>query len=200
MAEVLVVHTAVDADRDVRHLLDQATAARPPSPLLHAHALLRAVLADLTGRPPQEHVLVRTCATCGGPHGKPVLAGSPWHVSLSATSVRAAVVVTTAGPVGVDLELSAATGFHGFAGVALGPREQDGDTAHRARAWTRKEAALKATGTGLAVDPRTVDVRGGRALGAHLLDVDLPGPVAAAVAVLCKQRPVLRVEERTLRP
>jgi 4'-phosphopantetheinyl transferase len=68
----------------------------------------------------------------------------------------------------------AATDFDGFAGWRSGPQEQDGPPAARARAWVRKEAVLKATGSGLATDPRTVDVRGSRVLGAHLLDVPAP--------------------------
>jgi 4'-phosphopantetheinyl transferase len=167
-------------------------------PRAAAHALLRAVLTQLTGT--ADHVLQRTCGTCGGPHGKPVLDHPSLHVSLSSAGNAAVVAVTAAGPVGVDVERVAATGFDGFPGVALGPDEPDGTTEDRARAWVRKEAVLKATGSGLAVDPRSVDVRPDRVLGAHLLDVPVPAGLACAVAVLCSDRPRLRVEERRLSP
>jgi 4'-phosphopantetheinyl transferase len=165
-----------------------------------AHALLRRVLSELSGTPPADHVLTRTCATCGGPHGKPVLDHPTLHVSLSSAGDLAVVAVTAAGPVGVDVERIAATDFEGFDGVALGAGEQARTPRERARAWTRKEAVLKATGTGLATDPRTVDVRSDRVLGAHLLDVPAPAGLACAVAVLCDDRPRLRVEERRLSP
>lgn len=63
-----------------------------------AHALLQQVLSALNGRP--THALARTCATCGGPHGKPVLVDGGLHVSLSSIADRAVVAVTAAGPVG----------------------------------------------------------------------------------------------------
>ena len=60
--------------------------------------------------------------------------------------------------------------------------------AHRARLWVRKEAALKADGRGLSVDPRTVDVRrqpvvlpGGVV---QVSDIAVPDGWAGAVAVV----------------
>ncbi|MCY7364679.1 MAG: 4'-phosphopantetheinyl transferase superfamily protein [Frankiaceae bacterium] len=79
----------------------------------------------------------------------------------------AAVAVSAAGPVGVDIEQVSGTAFDGFAEVALAPPERDGTPTERARAWTRKEADLKARGTGLTVDPRTV-VRRDRVRGRPL--------------------------------
>lgn len=165
-------------------------------PAATAHALLQQVLGEVTGR--REHLLHRRCGTCGGPHGKPELDDPSLHVSLASTHSRAAVAVTAAGPVGIDVEALLRLDFAGFAGVALGPDERDGDLAHRARCWTRKEAVLKATGEGLVRDPRTVDVQGETALGAHLVDVDVGHGLACAVALLAQDRPAVRVEERRL--
>ena len=82
--------------------------------------------------------------------GHPVL-----HVSLSRTRDLVAVAVSTDAPVGVDVERVADTGFEGFDAVATHPTEQTRDLDDRARAvsWVREEAALKALGTGLLVDP-----------------------------------------------
>jgi 4'-phosphopantetheinyl transferase len=76
------------------------------------------------------------------------------------------VAATAAGPVGVDLERSGATSFEGFDGVALtsAERTEVGRCAPAAQAraravyWVRKEAVLKATGYGLALDPAALEV------------------------------------------
>ena len=143
-----------------------------------------ALLSDVLGHVP---TLQRTCLVCGGPHGKPRVDGGP-HVSLSYAGGLVAVAVCAGAPVGVDVEVLAATAFDGFADVALAPDEVDGPPAHRARLWVRKEAALKADGRGLSVDPRTVDVRrqpvvlpGGVV---QVSDIAVPDGWAGAVAVV----------------
>lgn len=195
----------VPAD-DVLHLLDDRTRGRLPErgrdAAASAHALLRCVLTELTGIAPSAHAFTRCCAICSGPHGKPELTSAPLHTSLSYTPVGVAVAVTATAPVGVDVESICATDFAGFADVALAPGESARTLPDRARAWTRKEALLKATGTGLAVDPRTVDVRGRTTttpLAAQLYDVPAPTGSACAVAVLGADRPALRVQQRRLR-
>jgi 4'-phosphopantetheinyl transferase len=193
--EIHVAHAPVVPTSHVRDLLAEVP---PTDAAASAHALLRLLLTECTGLPPAAHVLVRRCARCGGAHGKPLLQSPSLHVSLAYVPGAVAVAVTGAGPVGVDLERLPATDFDGFGDVVLAPGETATTPAERARLWTRKEAVLKATGHGLTVDPRTVDVRGSTALGAHLYDVELPGALAGAVAVLCAQRPVLQVEERSL--
>ena len=198
--ELLVVQAAPVRASDLRWLLQPDD---PPTSDLSAsaHALLRLVLADLTGRPPTENVLRRRCRRCGGHHGKPELLDGPFHVSLSATAGLVAVAVTAAGEVGVDLERTSATNFAGFDAVALGPRERAPSAQERARAWTRKEAYLKATGDGMFTDPRDIDVRRRSISGlarAALYDVEAPAGISCSAAVLGRRRPPLRVATRQL--
>lgn len=177
--------------------------ARPVGPpAACAEALLREVLAELTGTAAADHVFVRTCDHCGDDaHGKPILQHPSLHTSRSSAADAVAVAVSSAGPVGVDVEQVTAASFAGFDEVALGPAEQAGSPTERARAWTRKEAVLKARGTGLRVDPRTVDVTGSRLAGrppVHLFDVPCGLEFACAAAVLSERRPRLQREERDL--
>jgi len=147
-----------------------------------ARVLARLRVGARTGADPRDVVIRSACAACGGTdHGRPAVAadpvdgdaraGRPPQLSLAHAADVVAVAVSTAGPVGVDLEPVAAV-FDGFDGVALGAGEarrigaSGGLDAHavRLRAWVRKESVLKATGRGLAVDPRDVDLddAGGR--------------------------------------
>ncbi|HET7799647.1 MAG TPA: 4'-phosphopantetheinyl transferase superfamily protein [Humibacillus xanthopallidus] len=120
------------------------------------HLLARDVLGQVVGCRPDQLVVDRTCARCGEQHGPPRLVGHPdLHVSLTRTTDLVAVAVSTDAPVGIDVERVAGTRFEGFDGVAMHPSERSPDLDDRARAvsWVRKEAALKALGTGFVVDP-----------------------------------------------
>ena len=128
------------------------------------HTLARQVIGGIIGVPAQAVRFDRICPVCGGPHGRPTVSGHPrLHLSLTRTTALVAVAVTTAGPVGIDIEEVAAAAFDGFEEVALHPGERQsagrltgrGDRTN-ATAWVRKEAALKALGTGLRTDPATV--------------------------------------------
>ena len=123
------------------------------------HLLARDVVAQVVGCHPAELAFDRTCARCGEQHGPPRVVGHPGlHVSLSRTRDLVAVAVSVDAPVGIDVEVLAGTRFDGFDAVALHPVERAADLDDRTRAvsWVRKEAALKALGTGFSVDPATV--------------------------------------------
>jgi 4'-phosphopantetheinyl transferase len=204
-AELLVVRAAPVPASQVLHLLDDATTARLAGPRrdlrASAHALLRLVLSELTGAEPAAHRFSLHCAACGGAHGKPVLEHPSLHVSLTATGPVVAVAISGAGPVGVDAEQLDRVAFAGFADVALGPGERARDAAARARAWTRKEAVLKAAGVGLTVDPREVDVSRAPVswpVPTTVLDVPSPYGTACSAAVLGHVRVDLHVAERVL--
>jgi len=136
-------------------------------------------------------------------------AGEDHAVLGERVQVRDSVVMVAAtdvGPVGVDVESAAATGFDGFDEVALTAMEQTeveccapvAQSRARAVYWTRKEAVLKATGHGLAVDPAALEVSAPHLPAAltawhadepppasvQIIDVPVDGDHVAAVAVL----------------
>jgi 4'-phosphopantetheinyl transferase len=119
---------------------------------LAAHALVRLALGG-DGTTAAALTFDRTCA-CGEPHGKPVLPGGPGF-SLSHAGDLVGVAVCPDGAVGLDVEqLRPLTDLAAMAGHVHSPAElarhgtPDQETFFRA--WTRKEALLKATGEGLA--------------------------------------------------
>lgn len=127
--------------------------------------LLRSAVADYLGVDPVAVQTGRLCPRCAGTdHGRPVVlpAGGERrarvHVSLSRAAGRTVVAVTTAGPVGVDVEHVDAVGFETFARVGLHRDEVADDAPSRTRTWVRKESLVKATGDGLTVDLRDVQV------------------------------------------
>jgi 4'-phosphopantetheinyl transferase len=99
-----------------------------------AWGLLRELAGDVA--------IANPCPFCGGPHGPVQLPGSPWRASVAYAGNLAVVGVIPVGAAdsfGVDAEQGDA---------------QSGDL----RAWTRVEAALKADGRGIRVDPASVRV------------------------------------------
>ncbi|GAB3137334.1 4'-phosphopantetheinyl transferase superfamily protein [Marisediminicola antarctica] len=142
-------------------------------------ALLVRVVAEATGVTPAEVEVSRRCARCGGDHGRPVLVHcgelgvDGIDLSLSRAGRSVAIAVSFAGPVGIDIESVAAASRAALDDVAFGPAERerladaDASPALRTAMWTAKEAVLKATGDGLRVDPRELEVSfAGRMRGA----------------------------------
>ena len=168
---------------------------------------------------PGELTAAYSCPECGtGPeldHGRPgyLLGDAPAGLLLSFSrsngwALLAAGPAGGAGPagaagdtagaaVGVDLEHSSGVGFPGFDDVALTPAERQLLAAlapeeampWRASAWARKEALLKARGTGLRVEPASVEAFAEPADGTVVVDLDtvalgLPAGFVAALAVV----------------
>ncbi|WP_231442590.1 4'-phosphopantetheinyl transferase family protein [Brevibacterium zhoupengii] len=105
--------------------------------------------------------LTRTCRSCGGPHGKPQIAGA--ELSLSKTGGMVAVASgPSSSPVGIDIERIPDEVFPGFDDYVLAPTESvpHGGDAVRSRLelWVAKEAALKTTGHGLSIRPGELEV------------------------------------------
>ncbi|MGP3926004.1 4'-phosphopantetheinyl transferase family protein [Streptomyces sp. 8N616] len=129
---------------------------------IRSRALLRTVVARYLGCAAHEVRLARDG------QGRPVLPDEPGvHISLAHTTGCCAVAVSTAGPVGVDVEWVRPVSLpDGLAGRILGPAELEewdrvaGPDRARwlLRRWTWKEALLKAEGTGLRGGLRSFEV------------------------------------------
>ncbi|BBE23696.1 hypothetical protein MN0502_25790 [Arthrobacter sp. MN05-02] len=157
--------------------VELARAARLVDPALSrsfiaGRFLLRALAAELLGVRAGRLTSNFTCPRCvrddASDHGRPAyrLDGEALPVALSLSRAGLAVLLAaldlrgggTGTGIGVDLERVVDAGFDGFDDVALTTQErslvQRLPTAHqasaRARLWTRKEALVKARGTGFA--------------------------------------------------
>jgi 4'-phosphopantetheinyl transferase len=142
-----------------------------------SRALLRLLLARYLEEEPGRIQVDRRCPSCGRPHGKPRLGGrARLHFSVAHAPDLLVFAVQAATPVGVDLEAVAGPGRQPppeLVELALTPAERR----HLAQAppterwrrfldyWTRKEAALKQLGTGLATPLHDVRVETGSRRG-----------------------------------
>ncbi|MGW5852316.1 4'-phosphopantetheinyl transferase family protein [Streptomyces sp. NPDC055254] len=160
-----------------------------------SHVGLRVLLGNHLGLAPERVGLVREECHCGrGAHGRPAVAGGGVHFSLSHSGDLAYVALAGV-PVGVDVERLPSAGSVADVLTSLHPAEADELSALPeadlpaafARVWARKEACLKASGTGLALglvepyvgaaaDPASVP-------GWTLCDLPAPAGYAAALAV-----------------
>ena len=128
--------------------------------MIAAWALARTLLGDLLGEDPADVAVERHCGRCGSrEHGKPRLADASAgvHFSLAHSGDHVVVAVSSAGPVGIDVEqLRPTTDYRRLSRTTL---TADEAAAFRAaggrpldflRMWVRKEAVTKAVGTGVA--------------------------------------------------
>jgi 4'-phosphopantetheinyl transferase len=122
--------------------------------------LLRMAAARHLGIRPADVAVDRTCGRCGAQHGRPRLPGTSLQASVSHSGDIVAVAMTSAGPVGVDVEAVRGIDFAAVTESVCTPRERN--YVHTATDfytfWTRKEAVLKATGEGLQRPMTDLDV------------------------------------------
>ncbi|WP_083942384.1 4'-phosphopantetheinyl transferase family protein [Sanguibacter suarezii] len=133
---------------------------------LLAHTALRLVLGHRLGVRADVLRFARApCPGCGGPHGRPVLAGASGpEFSLAHGGGLVAVALGDL-PVGVDVEPNPSAAVVRRVADHLHPREREmvlsapeGVRAEVfARLWSRKEAYLKGTGIGLGRGTDTTD-------------------------------------------
>lgn len=183
-----------------------------------ARVLLRAALADALGAPAASFAVDWSRGPVLGEFAGEEAA--PW-LSLSHSGDRVVVALSTAAPVGVDIETAGRgeqlrpTVVARITTQAERAALQALDGSDRARAaiqlWTYKEAILKSTREGLSVEPHTVEIDDfagdAAALVAHGSRPDLVG--TSQLAALCHDAdyvgslallaptPALTVEERS---
>ena len=172
-------------------------------------ALLRSAVATLIGGRPKDVRIDRRCDRCGRPHGRPRAPGTGLFLSVSHSRDRIAVAVTTVADVGVDVEWvdrrwPLLADLSEFGGLILAADEFVHNPAEFFTYWTRKEAAVKATGDGMQVPLSEVLVTRPNEPPALRSYLDRPGlqmqlmdlvavrDYAAAVAILTDVMPEVR--------
>jgi 4'-phosphopantetheinyl transferase len=187
------------------HELERAEAIRHAgarATFLAGRRLARHLLGRLLGHAP-EAVPIQV-----EPGGRPVLAGGEGGLTFSISHCGPWVGLAVAAhePVGLDIEHEAPPDADGVAEVIMAPaelrafREVSTDRCAGAflRAWTRKEALLKAAGTGFSVDPREIPVTSSTCKGVdgrsyRICDLPLDEPAGAVALAGEGPPPVLSV-------
>jgi len=159
-----------DQDSDERMLSPDEIAradafmfARDRVRFVAAHAFLRRTLGGFVDRNPSDLVFGY------GAQGRPCLYNidPAFDFNLSHAGDLAVVAVSWSAPLGIDIEVIASMRDRSaLAAQVMHPTEarvferlaEHERTAAFFRLWTRKEAALKAMGTGLSTDPRSLCV------------------------------------------
>ena len=154
-------HELGTLSNDERDRADRFVFARDRRRFLAAHVALRRLLERRLDRPAHGFRFV------AGPFGKPSIAGSPaCAFNLSHSDDVALIAMATDAEIGVDVEsprvvddLSDLAERNFTASecaqlAALSPEDRD---LAFLRCWTRKEACLKAIGSGLSIAPETFE-------------------------------------------
>jgi 4'-phosphopantetheinyl transferase len=156
------LHGLLDARERERHAAYVREADR--SRFLTGRALAKHVVGERLGIAPGDVRFDASCADCTEQHGRPRVPGAPVALSITHSGDRVAVAVTSGPAVGLDVEGDRVDVTAGLIDQALNSAEraalltlpQESRAAAFVTYWTRKEAALKATGEGLRVDLRAL--------------------------------------------
>jgi 4'-phosphopantetheinyl transferase len=162
-----------------------------------ATAVLRAAVAASSDGLPAGVAVDRECEHCGGQHGRPRLPGTGLEASITHSGDVVAVALTGGAPVGVDVEAIGAGAYEPLLARVCTPAELPHVRTARDfyTVWTRKEAVLKAAGTGLRTpmgqvtvtppgQPPAVLELDGTEPACALADIEAGAGYAAAAAVL----------------
>jgi len=142
--------------RDERARADRFRTAADANRYIVSRSVLRVILSRVVGMRPED--IVFSCSA----HGKPSVPGVEFNVAHSGDAI---VIALHRSPIGVDVErLDRTLDIAAVSRMCFTDRERraiGGAPARREaffRLWTRKEAWLKAVGTGLSFPLREVDV------------------------------------------
>lgn len=124
----------------------------------------------------------RHCPACGSDeHGRPWVRlpdGHTPYVSLARCAEHLVTVVADR-PVGIDVESIAAVDARWDPALVLHPEEHADTPAERSAMWCRKEAILKALGTGLRTPMSEI-----RCADWSVVDISAPEGLTASVVVI----------------
>lgn len=135
---------------------------------LTSRAAQRLICSRYTGQKPAAVPIDRSCPRCAAGHGRPRMPGSAFDYSVSHTAEWLLAAVVGEGLVGVDIDqVESRNDVTALATKVFSPAElqaftrlpERGRTESFLTSWTRKEAAVKLTGHGLAAAPARIDVR-----------------------------------------
>jgi len=166
---------------------------------INSHIALHTILAEQTG-------ISGACLPLSAQsHGKPRLTDVPIEFNLSHSGEWALLGVSQTGPIGVDIEMiapipeTAELAARNFTASEQAQWEKTPECEQLSaflRGWTRKEACLKALGSGLSIEPHVfeagiesaardtwIDVAGQRC-PMTVWSIDLPIAAQAAVALI----------------
>lgn len=162
---------------------------------------IRIFAAELLGVSPERLESHYSCPDHGAgthlDHGRPgfALAGEVMPIALSSSSsadwTLLAGIASSTPKIGIDLEQITRVGFEGFDDAVLTAQEKSrclslpavDRPSFRANCWSAKEALLKADGSGLRIDPSTIESDSPQV---RLLDSEslgMPAGFSAALAV-----------------
>ncbi len=146
---------AVTIDGALLALADTTASTGPTATAVRrarGRALLQELVAEIAGVPACGVLIEARCPDCGGPHGRPVVmqpaSARDVRVTLAYAGTHVVAAAVAGRSVGVDAELRGDEARAQAVHAVL----TDDPLLH----WTRIEAALKADGRALRVDPERV--------------------------------------------
>ncbi|KRE26167.1 4'-phosphopantetheinyl transferase superfamily protein [Agromyces sp. Soil535] len=125
-----------------------------------ADAVLRGLIADVSGVPADDVELVHACGVCGARHGRVIVpypltaSGASWYADVAVSGDAIVAAAATRHPLGVGMEVATLDGgavideaaFHSSELAALAELDASRRALVRATLWARKTALLRAVG------------------------------------------------------